>query len=319
MCGARYLYVEEMTSTTVQAKTDPCAKCVGLVHPWSHEQQLRAWELFPASLPVHPSYYCVYNLDAGQDELLRWEGSQLGGILQGEGSWSSGFFPESQQLLVPLGTTTMLCCSKALGGEEHRQRLEKEFCKRIKAICQQDRCESRTWVRQHDDCFKGCSEEAEEKGSSALPGTQRRGLTQDECGRQFASDRIHQQTKTYPASSNAIHRSEEEERGLASEDHAAPCRSVGPSRRFPASSSDTSRVKGFHAGAGLVLDELSKSNREFYLKYGILKYSVRGHVHPSRPPGHVMPIGELPFERSRKRPKGCSSSRPMRQNRHSDA
>ena len=69
MCGASYLYVEEMISTPVQAKTDPCAKCVGLVHPWSHDQQLRAWELFTAGLPVHPPYYCVYNLDAGHDEL----------------------------------------------------------------------------------------------------------------------------------------------------------------------------------------------------------------------------------------------------------
>ena len=163
MCGAMYLYVEEMISTPVQAKTDPCAKCLGLVHPWSHEQLLPAFEIFIASLPVHPPYYCVYNLDAGQDELLRWEGSQLGGKPQEKGSWSSGVPPESQQLLVPLGTTTMLSCSKAFGGEEYRQRLENEFCQRIKAICQQDRCESRTWVRQHDDCFKRRSEEAEEK------------------------------------------------------------------------------------------------------------------------------------------------------------
>ena len=117
MCGARYLYVEEMISIPVQTKTDPCAKCVGLVHPWSHEQLLRAWEIFTAGLPVHPPYYCVYNLDAGQDELLQWEGSQLGGILQGEGSWSSGVPTESQQLLVPLGTTTMLTYSKALCGK----------------------------------------------------------------------------------------------------------------------------------------------------------------------------------------------------------
>ena len=217
--------------------------------------------------------------------------------------------------------------SGGFGEEEFCQRLEAEFCQRFKVICQQDRC-GRPSVRQYDDCYVEGIEEAAAKGSALLR-PQRRGLKLDEGGRQLASERIHRQqrrnrsfqTRTYPASSEAAHRAEEE-KGLARADGSAHCRAVDPSRRTPAPSIDTSRGKRFFAGAvdnGPDLDRLSKSNREFYLKYGILKYNVRRRVLPRRPPGLSMPIRELPFEQWRKRPKGCSASRTWQENRRSNA
>ena len=103
---------------------------------------------------------------------------------------------------------------------------------------------------------------------------------------------------------------------------AAPYVSADVSLLQPAAQVTT----GFHAGCGhepkvavLTFDKLSKSNREFYLKYGILKYGVRGYVRSSRPLGRRMPIGELPFERSQKRSNDSGPSRPMQKSRHSDA
>ena len=62
----------------------------------------------------------------------------------------------------------------------------------------------------------------------------------------------------------------------------------------------TSHNEGLYAGAGF--DKLCKSNTEFYLKYDIFKYGVRGHAaRSSRPLGRRMPIGGFPFKRSQKR------------------
>ena len=204
MCGASYLYVEEMTSALVQTKSDPYASRVGLERPWSREQQLQAWELYTArpradwSILVHYPRYSACLLRARYEEFLRSEGFQFSGIPDGE---------------VGLGTATMPYCSEALCGKEYCERLEHEFYQDIKAICQRDGC-GRNWLRQQEETFKWCCEEEAETGSSLLPTTQRRGLKLDKCGRQVASERIRRQqehskssqTRTCSSSSKEVHR-----------------------------------------------------------------------------------------------------------------
>ena len=79
MCGARYLYVEEMTSTLVQTKSDPYANRVGLERPWWHELQLRALEQYTAqpradwNILVHYPRYSACPVHTTFEEFLRWE------------------------------------------------------------------------------------------------------------------------------------------------------------------------------------------------------------------------------------------------------
>ena len=68
MCGARYLYVNEMMSSAHDTgTTEPCPRRSHL----ESQLQQQAVELFDAGLPVHHPYYCVFNPDTGYEELLR--------------------------------------------------------------------------------------------------------------------------------------------------------------------------------------------------------------------------------------------------------
>ena len=147
MCGASYLYVEEMTSFPIQTKSNPYASRVGLVRPWSREQQLQAWELYTAgpradwSILVHYPRYSARPLHARYEEFLRSEGFQFSGIPHGEVCRTSqpGVPPESQQLpvgLCKLESNAVPSGYGALCGKEYCKRVEHEFYQEIKAICQ---------------------------------------------------------------------------------------------------------------------------------------------------------------------------------------
>ena len=68
MCGARYLYVDEMMSSAPDnGTTEPCSRCS--CPGWQLRQQ--AVELFNAGFSVHHPYYCVFNPDTGYEKLLQ--------------------------------------------------------------------------------------------------------------------------------------------------------------------------------------------------------------------------------------------------------
>ena len=160
-----------------------------------------------------------------------------------------------------------------------------------------------------------------------------------ECGGPFAGEQHgpskSSQTRTCSksvasAALKQAHRADKGERFAASKSLSAhgqrfPVCPVCFCGRLPASTGGTSHDEGLNAGAGhepkvavLTLEKLSKSNREFYLKYGILKYGVRGYIRSSRSHGRRLPIGGLPFERRQKRTNASGPSRPRQKNRHSD-